>query len=290
VRESRNIARFNVLLLSLLIPFALFAAYLLYLRVVPYARSERAKANEHGRLERLFDEASGAHPSFRSSESSEDAVREIGATPGEEAEGMLLQLATHEPDLQVANVQVQAVRELQARNDPKSAAALAGIMKTQTLIDTREAVAQSFQSIPCDHGCAVALLLYLKKVDQGELNVEDRDFNSSSSHSSLDDYVKEKIGVEQREIYSLIYKALLRQSTTTNAVLADNYGLGTSDPEDFAISFVMRSEDRQSCSLLESSLKGQRHDTKPPPSDLRKKLEMAVSALRCDDSTSVPHP
>jgi hypothetical protein len=119
-----------------------------------YLLKTRARGAEHESLVHLFDEASGLDPEVRSSASSVRAVQEIGAYPGEEAEQMLLALAARQPEVPFVDVQVQAVRELKMRADPKIPALLAALMRPQTLIDTRKAVGGSASVSPVrSHMC-----------------------------------------------------------------------------------------------------------------------------------------
>ena len=178
-----------------------------------------------------------------------------------------------------ADGQVQAVRELQKRDDPKIPALLAGIMRTDTLIGARKAVAQAFESLPCDPLCSAALLHYLERINQGELNVEDT--GASYYQSDLNEYVKAENRAEQQEIYGLIYSALLRNSKTTNAILSDEYGLGSHSPKDFGIDFAMQSNDRESCPALEESASEMERDPKSSSANIRKKLHHAITALQC---------
>ena len=244
-----------------------------------YLLKMRAKGTKHESLVHLFDEASGLDPEVRSSASSVRAVQEIGAYPGEEAEQMLLALAARQPEVPFVDVQVQAVRELKMRADPKIPALLAALMRPQTLIDTRKAVAVALQSLPCDRTCATSLLQYLKKIDQGEQNIEDVDV--FHYQSGLDEQVRAKIEAEQQEIYSMIYIVLSRQSKILIAVLSDEYGLGSEVPRDFAINFATRSQDRRICPELERSAKALGDDINSSSREIRRKLDQALTTLEC---------
>ncbi len=190
----------------------IFAGILGFLVVFSSAIVLLRRAEQADQLQRLYLEASCVYPYFRSSSESAEAVHKIGAYPGERAEKMLFTLARGPSQCVVSNVQPDAVYELRKRHDPNVAPFLARLMKPETVMDTRRAIAEALQDLPCDQTCTTEVLHYLDQIDKGELNSEDTGLPDSYASSELHQQVEETITAKQTEIYDLLYVALMRNS------------------------------------------------------------------------------
>jgi hypothetical protein len=271
-----------------------FAGFLGLLLAITATLLVLRRIENHRRLERLYCEASGAYPYFHDTDSSVKAVHEIGSYRGDKAEKMLFKLASNNSDSSGIGISipVAAIRELQVRRDPRIPEFLAGHLKTETVIDKRRAAAKALQSLSCDRGCATELLQYLEQIDKGSLNVEDTVVEPNYDYGpnprvrqaieASNQRVRNAIEAEQKEIYGLLYTALLNQSKTTNSVLTDAYGLGSSAPKNFAIDFVVQSQDKDACSALEESVKAIGHSTVGASDETQTRLKHAIEVLKCN--------
>jgi hypothetical protein len=233
----------------------------------------------HLRLRQLYCEASGIYPYFHNSDASARAIHEIASYQGDEAENILFMLASKDSEIPGLNVQVEAINELQARRDPHISEFIAGLLKTQTLIDTRKAAAKALMHLPCDRVCVMELLRYLEQIDQGSLNCEDT--VQPYSDPVLNKKVKQAVVAEQKEVYGELYTALLNQSKTTNIVLIEVYGLGSAAPKNFSIDFAVQSNDRDACAALEESVRISEHSAEGTSNDTRTRMKHAGEALKC---------
>jgi len=250
------------------------------------------RIENHLRLERLYYEASGVYPYFHDTDSSVKAVHEIGSYQEDKAEKMLFALAARNSGFPGISVQVEAIHELQVRHDRHIPEFLAGLLKLETLIDIRRAAAKALQSLPCDRVCVTELLQYLEQIDKGSRNVEDIvvdpyfDYGPNPKVKrdieAMNQKVRNAIKVEQKEIYVMLYTTLLNQPKTTNSVLTDIYGLGSTAPSDFAIDFAVQSDDKDACAALEESVKAIGDGTKGTSDETRTRLEHAIEVLKCN--------
>lgn len=203
------------------------------------------------------------------------AVRELGADPSEEAEAMLIDLSSHAGFLD-ASAQQEAIRELAKRNDTKIPPLLAGLIQPGTLPNSRIAAAQALQSMPCNAQCTRSLLSYLNRIDSGELNAEQQGLDPLGAE--LSGSVEAMTRPQEQRIYALLYAVLLRTPDTTNNVLAQDYGLGTASPKQFAIAFVTRANSKAFCPALIQS-----EQLALSAGPIRASVTEAIKALKCSE-------
>lgn len=204
-------------------------------------------------------------------------MQELGVDPSNEAEGMLIDLASKPPTFPALYSQREAIVELEKRNDPKIAPFLAGLIQTGTPIDTRQTAAQALQSLPCNFDCTVGLLDYLSRIESGERNIEDR--KPLDLGPELNRYLSSAGGKEQQEIDALILRALLRDIATTSKALEQRYSLGTGTPTEFGIAFATRTNRQEFCPALESSER--QLQSSNPEESTRESLVNALKTLKC---------
>jgi phage-related protein len=187
---------------------------------------------------------------------------------------MLITLATQGSHIPGLNIQPAAINELKQRRDPQIPHLLAGLITTSSPLDTRKAAAEALRSFRCDTACTQLVLVYLRNVHDGQLNVEERTLNAVGS--SLNESVRETLDSEQKEIYRQLYECLMKDPSTTNSVLADSFGLGSSKVAPFAIDFITQVLDKSACPYLVRSLQ-----LLDDPKAGQAQLERAFEQLNC---------
>jgi hypothetical protein len=235
----------------------------------------------HQRLLVLYYEASGVLPYFHNYDDAARAVHTIGTYGDDEATRILLTLASNEPETPGLNLQPLAIKELIKRPVPQIAEEIAGLVQVKRTFDTRMAAAEALEAISCNRPCTIMLLEYLNEIHQGKLNREDEALKRYDSDSELDRWARDSNKAQQEKTYSVLYRVLIRDSQNTNAVLSSAYGLGGSNPQEFALDFVVRSKDTASCPALEASARMLDEVSDFEHEVLARRVRSAVIALGC---------
>ena len=251
--------------------FACLASFVFLWRVIDSRRKSEHRIH-------LFNAASGVLPDFTDSDNARAAIRELGADPSPEAEQLLITLATRTSNIPGLNPGVDAVNELGKRGGERISGFLASLVSTQRTIDERRAAVQALRSLRCSLDCASALLDYLNRIENGELNIEDR--NPPDFGADINQWVANKNKADQQQIYDMIDEILLRDVGVTSSALAEEYGLGTANPKSFAVNFAVNSKRQDFCPALIQSEKKNLEGTDLPA--VRKELTNAIRALKCD--------
>jgi hypothetical protein len=205
---------------------------------------------EH-RIELLFLEASGYPPVFRNTEQSQLATKELGTYRGREVTQKLLAIATGDVGLAMPQTQKAAIEALAVRHDPEISSDIANLLQPNQSRSARETAVSALQKLPCNAECVAAILHYLERVWQGELNFEERTISFGQTAES----VKAEDGKEEEPIYEQLVTVLQREHGTTMEILERVYGLGTVAPSKFALMVVSRAGLQDACPLLTKDLK-----------------------------------
>jgi hypothetical protein len=242
---------------------------------IRFLRRQWIDHKEHEHRVHLLRQAS-VSAEWTGSDGEVKAVRELGADPSDEAERMLIDLSSH-PGILDASAQGEAIRELAKRNDPAIPPLLAGLIQPGTLLDSRMAAARALQSMTCNAQCTRSLLSYLNRIDSGELNAEQQGLDALGEE--LNRSVEAITKPQEQRIYALLYSVLLRSPDTTNNVLAQDFGLGTATPKQFAIAFVTRANSKAFCPALIQSEQQLALSAVP----IRASVAEALKTLKCSE-------
>lgn len=231
-------------------------------------------------LERLYLRASGAPSFFQNTEDSILAVDAIAQIGGDDAKRALFKIAERESFVPGLSVQLSAIKSLNRYGGADTSAFLASLVRTDSALDVRLAAAETISSVGCNKRCAELSLAYLKQVSLGTLNRED-DLHGLSD-PELVASVRAYSAQKQRLTYDLLRKDIIQDSDNANRLLADEYRLGATDPDEFAIRFVLEAGDRDACPMLNRSLRmisaGSNDRTR-----LRDELTQTIAELHCPD-------
>jgi len=227
------------------------------------------------RMERLYFEAIG-YPEFHGSSQSKQAVRTLADYHGRRATGLLVGIALTPDSFLTGSSTLEAIKALGERNDPDVAPILANLLQPQEELATRKAAAEALQHLPCSAECVDRILQYLFRVSSGEPNYEDRWVDSSESPDSVTATLRQ----EQQESYQSLYAVLVRQKSTTLAILTKVYGLGTDAPSTFSLQLLPNLKLRESCPAL---LRSNQAITKQPDTFIapRAEIRAAIASLSC---------
>lgn len=238
--------------------------------VIPEYLSFRNKA-----MDRLYAEAAGYPQYFRDTEGSKAAIKKLAAYHDRRATTMLLQIALSHGSF-IPGIQTEAIRALGDRENPEISVSLANLLQPHEGLDTRQAVAEALQELPCKGECTRSILHYLERVWRGEPNYEDRTMRPPGFED-----VKTSLQKEQQTLYATLYLVLQRNKVETVTALAQVYGLGSDGPSTFALDLVSRLGLHEACpSLLQSD---KIIKERPPESfkEPRQELEAALASLNC---------
>lgn len=232
------------------------------------------------RLKHLYFEAAGVPPYFSNTQGSIRAVHQIGYIGGDESRRFLMSIASGDSYFPNTSVRVAAIEELTRMEQADTSEMLASLVTIDNPLDLRKTSAEALQSVRCSDKCLAELLNYLKMIDDGQVNSEDR--SARLFEGTLNAEVKKGIGAEQRDVYELLYRCLLLNSEATNDILEKTYGLGSANPQPFSIHFAVESKDHDACTLLirsEHLLSANSSDVKM----VRSEVDNALKALACEE-------
>lgn len=224
----------------------------------------------HRRREALFSEAAGS--SFRGSEYSSNAIRELASHKDDQSTGLLLDIAEGNTQVQLDAIRIEAINALRGRDGDKVAIGLASLFQPHNGLDVRTAAAESLQSRYCNQECILLILHYLERIFRGEQNAEDR------WARSLDPDLPDK----QKKLYEMLSSILRQQSQETVLVLRNTYGLGTAAPSTFALNLSTRIGLADACPLLLQSFQRLRKLDPELFRAPRDELEQAITSLSCN--------
>jgi hypothetical protein len=239
---------------------------------IRFLRRQWIEHKEHEHRVHLFREAT-ISAEWTGSDGEIRAIRELGDDPSDEAEQMLIDLASH-AGLLDGSAQREAISELAKRNDPNLPPFLAGLIQPATLLDSRMAAAQALQSRPCNAQCTRSLLSYLNRIDSGEVNVEQQGLDKWGT--DLRKSIEATTMPQEQRIYALVYAVLLHSPDTTNSLLRQDYGLGSAAPKQFAIAFVTKANSAAFCPAL---IQSERQIASP--ASTQQSLIEVLKSLKC---------
>lgn len=229
-------------------------------------------------MDRLYAEAMGYPPFWRSSAESQAAVKKLADFHGGRSTSMLLDIALANNFL-VAEAKTEAMKALRKRKDPQVADALADLLQPHEGLETRQAAAQALEDLPCVEKCIRSIAHYLERVWRGELNDEDRWVLPPGNDEVTAGYKK-----GQQAVYQSLYSVLRREKVQTLTILVKVYGLGGEAPSPFALDLVSHLRLHEACPLLMQSdaaiQKVSRESYKAP----RQELQDAITSLGCSAS------
>src|SRR5262249_53160308 len=113
-------------------------------------------------MQKLYATAAGYPEYSHGSQDSAGAVRALAAYRGQQSTRLLLDLALgrNEDNSFFFGVQTEAIRVLRDRKEPFVAEQLSSLLQPDVGLDTRAAVAQTLQSLPCEDACIRFILHY----------------------------------------------------------------------------------------------------------------------------------
>jgi len=198
------------------------------------------------RLDRLYAEVADFPSASHGSKEAQAAVREIGRYKGAKSTQMLLSIAFGQTPFPWPDVQREAVKALAARDDPSISAVVAHALQPHQPLPTRQTIAEALGTLRCTSECVGAVLHYLERVWQGELNYEDR----TSYPKGLNEDVKERLAKDQEALNQALFAVLRREDQLTLSALVQVYGLGTDAPSRFSLALVTRMGFRRACPAI----------------------------------------
>lgn len=225
-------------------------------------------------IERLYAAAVGYPGYSHGSEDSEAAVRQLATYHGRKSRDLVLAIALSEGSVD-SQVQSEAFKVLSEQNDPEVGDMLANLLQLHKGLYTRQSAAKALQTLPCNDECMRSILHYLERIQQGELNWEDRAMRPAN------DSVTQELHKQQQELYAELYTIVRRNNVETLQELAEVYGLGSDAPSDFALYLVTRTSLPGSCPyILQSEQQISQHtpDTFKAP---RQEVAVAIASLKC---------
>ncbi|MBN9663232.1 MAG: hypothetical protein J0H49_33845 [Acidobacteria bacterium] len=190
---------------------------------------------------------------------------------------MLLNIALGRTAFTWPDVQGEAIGALASRRDPAVSTALAIVLQPHQPLPTRQAAAQALQVLPCTPESFWAILHYLERVWQGELNYEDR----TNYPPGLNDGVKADLTKDQQDVYQALYRTLKREPKLALGTLVQVYGLGTDSCSKFALDVVSRMRFREACPALLQSAQLAEQSAAESFIAPRQEIEAALRALKC---------
>ena len=104
------------------------------------------------RMETLYEEVCGLPPAWRGTKEAQAAVKELGTYAGDRSTEMLLSIALGQGAFPWPEVQVEAMRALAFRRDPRVADSLAATLQPHATLVTLQAATEALQSLPCGEG------------------------------------------------------------------------------------------------------------------------------------------
>ncbi|MEZ5361828.1 MAG: HEAT repeat domain-containing protein [Bryobacterales bacterium] len=110
------------------------------------------------------------------------AVRELAERDDPRVEGMLIRVAQTALQPGRDRVRIEAVRQLRLRGSASAVPDLAALLSPDRTLELRQELALAYAQLGCPAVCIKATLRYLKRIWQGELNIEERRFESVRSH------------------------------------------------------------------------------------------------------------
>jgi hypothetical protein len=236
----------------------------------------------NNQMDRLYLEAIGYPPFFKSSGESTAALRKLSSYRGRRASEMLLDVALGRGPAGefLPETQEEAIKLLGERKDPKVALSLAKLLQPHEGLAIRKAVALGLKYPTCKDECVRLILHYLERVWRGDPNHEDR-WTGPSGRASVTANVRK----EQEILYADLYVTLKSARAETLTSLADIYGLGTADPSPFALDVVSRLGSDDACPYLvqsDEALKNLSPEFYKAP---RLELRSAIASLGCRPPT-----
>jgi len=230
----------------------------------------------NNRMDRLYAEAAGYPKYFRGDHESTDAVRKLAAYRGHRATALLVDVALGRVPLELGGPQLEAIKELEKRNDLEVAPVLATILQPHEGLNNRRAAAEALQHMPCNKECVGSILHYLERVWRGEPNYEDRFVYPPSFQD-----VPAKLRENQQMVYDSLYRVLQREKVATLTDLQEVYGLGSNSPSPFALGLVSRLGLPEACILLEQSDQVIQRSSPRWYNAPRQELQAAIDELKC---------
>jgi len=236
----------------------------------------------NNQMDRLYAEAMGYPPFFRSSGESTAALKKLSSYRGHRASEMLLDVALGRGPVRefLPETQEEAIKLLGQRKDPEIALSLAKLLQPHEGLGIRRAVASGLKYPACNDECICLILHYLERLWRGDPNHEDRWIDSSGRGS-----VTATVKKEQEMLYADLYSTLKGAKVETLMNLAGVYGLGTADPSPFALDLVSRLGLNEACPYLvqsDQALKNLSPEFYKAP---RAELRSAIASLNCKPTT-----
>jgi hypothetical protein len=151
----------------------------------------------------------------------------------------------------------------------------------QGLVVRREA-AIALQKLPCNNLCVRAILHYLERTSQGQLNSEDLVVRPTG----FDD-VSISLKKDQTVVYNDLFAVLRREKGETLINLAEVYGLGSDDPSLFALELSSKLGIHEACPVLKQSDNAIKELSEPNKAP-RQAVQTALSSLQCDRAAAAP--
>lgn len=227
-------------------------------------------------MDRLYAEAAGIPPFFRSTAESKAALNKLTTYRGRRSTALLLEIASQENPF-APEVQTEAIKALRKYHDPEVAVKLSSLLQPHEGLDTRKAAALALQDLPCKVECIASVLHYLERIWRGELNHEDRWLNSSDRDMQANTLTREK-----EALYAALYTVLRQERAETIVRLSIVYGLGSTDPSPFALDLAPRLGLQEACPYLLQSREQLTNLSADYYKAPRQELQKAIASLKCE--------
>ena len=233
-------------------------------------------------LDHLYKVASGDPEFSKGTSDSQDALRKLAASKDDRATDMLLNIATHDSALDLIGVGTRglAIQALAARGDQRVGERLARMLQTFETFDTRMAVSDALQQVPCDEACIGGVLHYLERIYYREPNNESLDVMDLRK-GEFHDGVAARIEKEDQDLYENLYKVLSRNERTTMLALMNDDGLGSGLPTHFSISVALNAKIGMACPMLLRSQQEMVTATSSAYRSYQDEIGKAISGLQC---------
>jgi hypothetical protein len=233
-------------------------------------------------MERLYAEAAGYPKFFRRSKESANAVNELASYHGRRSTELLINIAINRGPFVSSDAQAAAIDALSKRKDPDIAVMLAGLLQPHQGLDVRREAATALKKLPCNSLCVRAILHYLERTSQGQLNSEDLVVRPAG----FDD-VSISLEKDQTVVYNDLYAVLRREKAETLINLSQVYGLGSDDPSLFALDLSTKLGIHEACPVLKESDHAIMELSEPNKAP-REAVQTALSSLQCDRAPAAP--
>ena len=161
------------------------------------------------------------------------AVRELAKLDDPRVEDMLIRIAQTATEPGRDRLSIEAVRQLRLRGSASAVPDLASLLSPDRTLELRQELALAYAQLGCPAVCIKATLGYLERIWQGELNIEERRFESVRSHVSHPSMIPTlppAVVKQQEQIYEALYQVLRRVPDETASSLSEDYDLGGPTP------------------------------------------------------------